>query len=123
MNQGDAEKIIDDVAAAGQKAADKAKRSASEAKDAASDKIAVARDRAVEALDSLTERANHYARRGLDKAVDMQHRAKREFERASDATAHYVEEQPLKSVAIAAGIGAAVTAITLLLLRDHHRRH
>ena len=49
MNQGDAEKIIDDVAAAGQKAADKAKRSASEAMDAASDKIAVARDRAVSA--------------------------------------------------------------------------
>ncbi len=122
MIHDDAEKIIDNAATAGHHAAEKAKRSAAEALDAASDKIAVARDRAVEALDALTERANHYARRGLDKAVDMQHRARREIERASDATAHYVEEQPLKSVAIPAGIGAAVAA-ALLLLRDHNRRH
>lgn len=121
MNQYDAEKFIDDAAAAGQKAAEKAKRSATEALDVASDKIASARDRAVEALDALTERANHYARCGLDKAVDLQHSAKRSIERASDATVHYVEEQPLKAVAIAAGIGAAVAA-ALLLLRDQNRR-
>lgn len=120
MMKNDAEKIIDEAAAAGQHAADKAKRSAAEALDAASDKIAVARDRAVEALDALTERANHYARRGLDKAVDLQHCARRGIERAGDATVHYVEEQPLKSVAIAAGIGAALAA-ALMLLRD--RRH
>ena len=50
----------------------------------------------------------------------MQHRARKELERASDATAHYVEEQPLKSVAIAAGVGAAVAAL-LMLLRDQNR--
>ena len=65
MNQHDAEKFIDDAAAAGQKAAEKAKRSATEALDVASDKIASARDRAIEALDSLTERANHYVSVGL----------------------------------------------------------
>lgn len=120
MIQDDAEKFIDDAAAAGQRVAEKAKRSAAEALDAASDRMAVARDRAVEALDALTERANCYARKGLDKAVDMQHRARKELERASDATAHYVEEQPLKSVAIAAGVGAAVAAL-LMLLRDQNR--
>ena len=121
MIQDDAEKIIDD-AAAGQSAADKAKRSATEALDAASDKFACARDRAVEALDALTERANHYARKGMDKAVDMQNRAKEEFHRASDATAHYVEEQPLKSVAIAAGIGAALAAVLMVVSGHHHRK-
>ena len=120
MIQDDAEKFIDDAAAVGQRVAEKAKRSAAEALDAASDRMAVARDRAVEALDALTERANCYARKGLDKAVDMQHRARKELERASDATAQYVEEQPLKSVAIAAGVGAAVAAL-LMLLRDQNR--
>ena len=65
--------------------------------------------------DAITERANHYARKGLDKAVDAQHRAKKELERASDATATYVEEQPLKSIAMAAGIGAAAAALIMLL--------
>ena len=49
------------------------------------------------------------------KASDVQHRARREIEKASDATAAYVEQQPLKSVVIAAGIGAAAAALIMLL--------
>jgi len=115
--QDKAEKLIDNATAAGEKA----KRSASEAFEAASDKLSDARNRAIDALDALTERANHYARKGLDKALDTQTHIRRGIERASDATAHYVEEQPIKSVAIAAGIGAAVAAALVMLLRRDDR--
>lgn len=91
-----------------------------DAQSVAGDRISAARERAVEALDAFTERANYWARRGMDKASDVQDRARREIERASDATAAYVEQQPLKSVVIAAGIGAAAAAL-IMLLSDRKR--
>lgn len=115
--QDKADKLIENAATA----SEKAKRTASEALEAASDKLHDARERAIDALDALTERANRYARKGLDKALDTQTQIKRGIERAGDATAHYVEEQPIKSVAIAAGIGAAVAAALVLLLRRDDR--
>lgn len=109
MSQNDNQDHIDD------EATENAKRIAAEKLDIASEKINIARDKAVEALDALSDRANQYARKGVDKAIDMQHRAKEGIHRAGNATAHYVEEQPLKSVAIAAGVGAAAMAVLMLL--------
>ena len=107
-----AAKLIDEVV--------DAKSAASESLGAAGDKLTLARERAVEALESFADRANCWARKGWDKASDVQHRARREIEKASDATAAYVEQQPLKSVVIAAGIGAAAAAL-IMLLNDRRR--
>ena len=95
-------------------------RAASEALSQASARLNAARARAGETIDQWTERAQELARNGLDKASDTLDRSKRGLRRAGDATSAYVEDQPLKSIAIAAGVGAA-TAALIMLLRNRDR--
>ncbi len=108
--------MIKDAASATQEAAEKTLHAAAETADAAGERLHAARHRAHEAIDQLSDRAQHYARVGLDKAHDAKDYARRRLQDAGDATCSYVEEQPLKSIAIAAGVGA-VTAALLMLLR------
>ena len=118
--QHSAEKLIDDAANTTQEAADKTLRTASNVLDSASERLTAARSRAGEAIDSLNQRAHEYARVGLEKAGETRDRAKRQVQHAADVTSHYVEEQPLRSVAIAAGVDA-LTAAVLLMLRGRDR--
>ena len=114
--QTSADKLIDDAASTTQEAADKTLRTVSNVLENASERLTAARSRAGEAIDQLNQRAHEYARVGMEKAGETRDRAKRQVQHAADVTSHYVEEQPLKSVAIAAGVGA-LTAAVLLMLR------
>lgn len=113
-------KAIEEAASTSHQAADKTLRAASETLEHMHERVNAARTRAGETIDQLSERAQHYARVGMDKAAETRDRAKRGLQNAGDATSHYVADQPLKSIAIAAGVGAA-TAALLMMLRGRDR--
>ena len=67
----------------------------------------------------LSAKAQQLARHGADLASDAGHRAQESWQRYSDATTGYVSRQPMRSVLIAAAVGAGVA---LLLAASRKRR-
>ena len=61
------------------------------------------------AVDSTRERAN-----------DAKERAEQSLKRAADVTTRYVSEQPVRSILVAAAVGAAVA---LLVANNRQRNH
>ena len=67
----------------------------------------------------LATKAQKLARQSLDLASEARDRAEQSFRRAADVTTRYVSEQPVRSILIAAGVGAAVA---LLVSASRERR-
>ncbi len=88
--------------------------------DRADSKVRDLRSSIESAIDLFAAKNQKLARQGIDMAVDAKERAQKQFNRAAGATTHYVSEQPLRSVLIAAGVGAAV-ALMVAALRNNRR--
>jgi ElaB/YqjD/DUF883 family membrane-anchored ribosome-binding protein len=71
-------------------------------------------------VDMLASRAQKLARQSLDMAAEAKERAQQSLTRAADATTRYVSEQPLRSVLIAAAVGASV-ALLIAATRGRNR--
>lgn len=93
---------------------------ANDALDKAEDKVRTLRGEIDPLVDLLASKAQKLARQSLDMATQAKDRAQQSMSRASDATTRYVAEQPLRSVMIAAAVGAAVA---LLVSAARHRQH
>jgi ElaB/YqjD/DUF883 family membrane-anchored ribosome-binding protein len=65
--------------------------------------------------DQLSARAQELTRKGLAAAAETSAQAKKTMNRYADVTGRYVSDQPVKSVLIAAAVGAAVAALVLAL--------
>ena len=65
--------------------------------------------------DQLTARAQELTRKGIAAAAETSAQAKKTINRYADVTGKYVSDQPVKSVIIAAAVGAAVAALVLAL--------
>lgn len=108
----DAAHEIADEALTTAKGAVKATRQAANASlDKAEKGLRVLRDEVDPAIDDLAARAQDWATRGIGYCADTTQRARRQFHRAADATAHYVTEQPAKSLLLAAAAGAALAML------------
>lgn len=70
-------------------------------------------------VDLLAEKAQKLARQSFDMATEARQRAQQSLNQASAATSRYVSEQPLRSVLIAAAVGAAV-ALLISASRDRN---
>ncbi len=79
------------------------------------------RQEAAPLLDRANEQAHALAQRGMDAVRDGTHQVRERALRASDATAAYIQHDPLKSVLIAAATGAALMALIGLMTRSHGR--
>lgn len=79
--------------------------------DKAEDKVRSLRDNIDPVVEMLTTKAQKMARQSLDMAAQARDRAQESMTRASDVTSRYVSEQPLRSVLIAAGVGAVVALL------------
>ncbi len=106
--------------------------------DSASSAVAATRDHANDALDKaelnvrnlrgrvdpmvemLAEKAQHLARQSLDLASEAKDRAQQSLTRAAGVTTRYVSEQPVRSILIAAAVGAAV-ALAVSASRNRNR--
>ncbi|MFI5447202.1 YqjD family protein [Polaromonas sp. UC242_47] len=59
-------------------------------------------------VDKLASQAQKLARQSLDMAAEARERAQQSVHRYADATTRYVANEPVKSVLIAATVGAAL---------------
>lgn len=74
-------------------------------------------------VDMMAVTAQKLAKQSMNMASDAKEYAQHAINRASKASTQYVEEQPIRSVLIAAAVGAAVAiAITSLRSRNDVRR-
>jgi ElaB/YqjD/DUF883 family membrane-anchored ribosome-binding protein len=75
------------------------------------------REFAAQALEQAAEKMRNL-REGMSGTADA---AQRRMHRYAGATSHYIADQPLRAVFIAAGIGALVAAAVLMSRRRGHR--
>lgn len=86
----------------------------------AEDKVRTLRENIDPMVDKLTAQAQKLARQSLDMAAQARDRAQQSMTRATDATSRYVSDQPLRSILIAAGVGAVV-ALMIAATRNRNQ--
>ncbi len=100
------------------KAVNSTRAYASDALDKAENQMRELRGSVDPVVDMLTSKAQKLARHSLDLASEAKYRAEQSLRHASRATTRYVADQPVRSVLIAAVVGAAVA---LLISSARHR--
>jgi ElaB/YqjD/DUF883 family membrane-anchored ribosome-binding protein len=107
------------------RAADKAdaainatKRAANGALDSLKDGVDTLRDDAAGSLTRAAAQVDELTRRGIERARQASADLRAKAERTGDRTVGYIQEQPVKSMLIAAATGAALAALIGLLARS-----
>lgn len=78
------------------------------------------RDDASTRLDNATEHASALAHRGVDALRDGSQRLRTQAHRASEGATHYIQQEPVKAVLIAAATGAVLMALIGFVTRSRH---
>lgn len=113
-------KVSDDMMNSAGKALETTREHANLALDRAESKVRELRGSVDPVVEMLASKAQKMARQSLDLASEAKERAEKSFKHAADVTTRYVSEQPMRSVLIAAAVGAAVA---LLVSTSRHRNH
>lgn len=111
-------KASDDMLESAGKALDSTREHANFALDRAESKVRELRGSVDPMVEMLASKAQKMARQSLDMASEAKERAEKSLKHAADATTRYVSEQPMRSVLMAAAVGAAVA---LLVSASRHR--
>lgn len=72
-------------------------------------------------VDMLASKAQKMAHHSLNLAAQAKDRAEESLKRAAGVTSRYVSDQPMRSVLIAAGVGAAVALLVTAAARQRSR--
>ena len=110
----------DDLLQTAGKAVDSTRDYANQALDKAESKVRDLRGDVDPLVDMLATKAQKQARQSLDMAVEAKEKAQQSLTRYANVTTQYVSEQPVRSVLIAAAVGAAV-ALLVTSLRQRNR--
>ena len=110
----------DDILQTADKAVSTTREYANNALDKAESKVRELRGSVDPMVDMLATKAQKLARHSLDLAAEAKDRAEQSLKRAAGVTTRYVSEQPVRSILIAAAVGAAVA---LLVSSTRHRNH
>lgn len=102
------------------KAVDSTRDYANQALDRAESKVRDLRGEVDPLVEMLTSKAQKLARQSLDMAAEAKEKARQSLTRYADATSQYVSDQPVRSVLIAAAVGAAV-ALLVTSARQRNR--
>lgn len=94
-----------------EKAVDTTRAYANDALDLAEGKVRELRGSVDPLIDAMAAKAQKLARQSLDLAAEARDKAQQSLSRYANATTQYVSEQPLRSVLIAAAVGAAVALL------------
>ena len=113
-------KVSDDMMSSADKAFESTREHSNQALDRAESKFRELRGSVDPMIEMLTSKAQKMARQSLDLAAEAKERAEKSFMQAADSTTRYVSKQPMRSVLIAAAVGAAVA---LLVSTLRHRNH
>ncbi len=92
-------------------AADMTREHAHEALDKAQSRLRQLRGNVDPVVDMLASKAQKMAQHSLDLASEAKDRAEQSLKRAAGVTTRYVAEQPVRSILIAAGVGAGVALL------------
>jgi len=110
--------LSDQLLNGAEKAMGNTRAMANDTLDRAEDKVRNLRGNIDPLVDKLASQAQKLARQSLDMASEASERAQRSMHRYADATTRYVANEPVKSILIAAAVGAAVA---LLVASVRHR--
>lgn len=113
-------KASDDLLESAGQTLDTTREHANSALDRAENKVRELRGSVDPMVDMLATKAQKLARHSLDLASEAKDRAEQSLKRAADVTTRYVAEQPVRSILIAAGVGAAV-ALLVAATRNRDR--
>ena len=80
------------------------------------------RDDTVPVIDRFSDQAHALARQGMDAMREQSLHLQARARRTSDDTRHYIRDEPVKSVLIAAATGAVLMALAGLLMRPQRGR-
>jgi ElaB/YqjD/DUF883 family membrane-anchored ribosome-binding protein len=96
---------------------------AKEALDQAEGKIRELRGNVDPMVDKLADTAQKLARQSMDMATEAKHKAEESVARYAGMTTKYVSEQPMRSVLIAAAVGAAIALLVAAATRNNDKRY
>ena len=108
----------DDLADTTTRAVDSTRNFANSALDQADSKLREFSSNIDPTVNMLASKAQKLAQQSFDMASEAKERAQHSFRRATSATTHYVSEQPMKSVLIAAAVGAGVALLISATTRN-----
>ena len=97
---------------------DKLPPAANTAMDAIAESVDDARAQAGHVLNRLVADAEKMTRRGVAAARDGSQQLRDQASRATDTTLDYIKDEPVKSVLIAAAVGAALMGLITLVSRS-----
>lgn len=104
-------KASDNLLQGASHAVDATREHANEALDKAESRLRQLRGNVDPVVDMLASKAQEMAQHSLDLASEAKDRAEQSLKRAAGVTTRYVSEQPVRSILIAAGVGAAVALL------------
>lgn len=107
---GSAPNLADQAAASADQAIRSTQRVANQALDGLSGGVQHLKEQASPLLDRATDQASTLAHRGVDAVREGTQQVRDQALRASRGTVDYIREEPVKSVLVAAAVGAALMA-------------
>ena len=113
-------KASEDMLQSAGKALDTTREHANDALDRAESKVRELRGSVDPMVDMLASKAQKLARQSLDTASETKEPAEKSLKHAADPTTRYVSEQPMRSVLMAAAVGATV-ALLVSVSRNRNR--
>jgi ElaB/YqjD/DUF883 family membrane-anchored ribosome-binding protein len=108
-------KLVDQAAASADQAIRSTQRVANEALNSVAGTAQNLREHAVPMVDRVAERASAMAHQGVDSVRERSHQLSESAHRVADGTRHYVQDQPVKSLLIAAATGAVLMGLLSFL--------
>ena len=108
-------KLVDQAAASADQAIRSTQRVANEALDGLAGSVQDLREHAAPIVDRVAERASALAHHGVDAVRERSHRLSESAHRVAGGTRSYVRDEPVKSLLIAAAIGAAMMGLLAFL--------
>ncbi len=108
-------KLVDQAAASADQAIRSTQRVANEALSGLAGTAQNLREHAAPMVDRVAERASSLAHQGVDTVRERSHQLSESAHRVADGTRHYVQDQPVKSLLIAAATGAALMGLLAFL--------
>lgn len=112
-----AHSINDSAAATAKDAVQATRKAANNSLDKAERGVNYVHSELDPAIDDLAARAQDLASRGISYCAETSERARRQFNHATEVTTRYVQDQPGKSLLLAAAAGAAFATLCVLTSR------
>ena len=112
--------LAHDAAQTAERAAQTARNGIGQGLHEASNGLDHARSETGNALRQLASESDALLHRGLDKVRDASGQLREKSLHAKDTASTYIQHEPMKSMLMAAAVGAGLMALVALFSRNHH---